>query len=149
MGWLVSSEERNGIVSGRKNSNHTCRSRPTKTIARGMSSAEAREAAQKKPGNTLRIREGIYQMNTIGFLDSLGRDLLYALRAMRHNLTFTVVVVLTLALGIGANTAVFSVLDSVLQELVNTTAFILSLRSAQRYVAVKACASIGRWRIEW
>jgi predicted permease len=53
-------------------------------------------------------------MNTIGFLDSLSRDLLYALRAMRHNLTFTVVVVLTLALGIGANTAVFSVLNSVL-----------------------------------
>jgi predicted permease len=53
-------------------------------------------------------------MNTIGFLDSLSRDLRYALRAMRHNLTFTVVVVLTLALGIGANTAVFSVLNSVL-----------------------------------
>ena len=53
-------------------------------------------------------------MNTIGFLDSLSRDLLYSLRAMRHNLTFTAVVVLTLALGIGANTAVFSVLNSVL-----------------------------------
>jgi predicted permease len=53
-------------------------------------------------------------MNTIGFLDSLSRDLLYAGRAMRHNLTFTVVVVLTLALGIGANTSVFSVLNSVL-----------------------------------
>jgi putative ABC transport system permease protein len=53
-------------------------------------------------------------MNPIGFLESLSGDLLYALRAMRHNLTFTVVVVLTLALGIGANTAVFSVVNSVL-----------------------------------
>ena len=52
--------------------------------------------------------------STIGFLDSLSRDLRYALRAMRHNLTFTVVVVVTLALGIGANTAVFSVLNTVL-----------------------------------
>jgi MacB-like periplasmic core domain len=83
-------------------------------IATGMSAAEARQAAQKKLGNMLRIREEIYQMNTIGLLDSLSHDLLYALRAMRHNLTFTVVVALTLAFGIGANTAVFSVLNSVL-----------------------------------
>jgi predicted permease len=53
-------------------------------------------------------------MNPIGFLESLSGDLLYALRAVRHNLTFTAVVVLTLAVGIGANTAVFSVLNSVL-----------------------------------
>jgi hypothetical protein len=53
-------------------------------------------------------------MNALGFLDSLSGDLRYALRVMRHNLTFTVVVVLTLALGIGSNTAVFSVLNSVL-----------------------------------
>src|SRR5262249_49783611 len=53
-------------------------------------------------------------MNSIGFLESLRGDLFYALRAMRHNLTFTVVVVLTLALGIGANAAVFTVLNSIL-----------------------------------
>ena len=53
-------------------------------------------------------------MNTSAFLDSLSRDLVYAGRAMRRNPTFTVVVVLTLALGIGANTAVFTVLNSVL-----------------------------------
>ena len=48
-----------------------------------------------------------------GFFDSLGRDLLYAVRAVRRNGTVTTVVVLTLALAIGANTAVFSVLDGV------------------------------------
>jgi predicted permease len=53
-------------------------------------------------------------MNGIGFLDSIGRDLNYALRAIRRNRTVTAVVVLTLALAIGANTAVFSVLDGVL-----------------------------------
>jgi len=53
-------------------------------------------------------------MNGIGFLDSIGRDGLYALRAMRRNRTVTAVVVLTLAFAIGANTAVFSVLDGVL-----------------------------------
>src|SRR6185503_16069746 len=50
----------------------------------------------------------------MGLLDSLSGDLLYAVRAVRRNPTFTVVVVMTLALGIGANTAVFSVLDSLL-----------------------------------
>ena len=50
----------------------------------------------------------------IEVLDSLGRDLLYAGRAMRHNISFTMIVVLTLAIGVGANTAVFSVFDSVL-----------------------------------
>jgi predicted permease len=50
----------------------------------------------------------------IGFLDSIGRDLTYALRAMGRSRTVTAVVVLTLALAIGANTAVFSVLDGVL-----------------------------------
>ena len=72
-------------------------------------------------------------MNTIGFLDSLSRDLLYALRAMRHNLTFTVVVVLTLALGIGANTAVFSVLNSVLLKP-------LSYPRAEELVALRQIA---------
>src|SRR6476619_385237 len=53
-------------------------------------------------------------MKTLEFLDALSRDLRYGGRAMRRNPTFTVVVVLTLAVGIGANTAVFSVLNSVL-----------------------------------
>ena len=75
-------------------------------IARGMSAADARRAAHVKLGNTLRIREDIYQMNTIGLLDSLGRDLRYALRGMRRHPTFAVAVVLTLALGLGANTAI-------------------------------------------
>ena len=55
-------------------------------------------------------------MNTIGFLDSLSRNLRYSWRALRHNPTFTAVAVLTLGIGIGANTAVFSVVNSVLLE---------------------------------
>jgi hypothetical protein len=83
-------------------------------IGRGMSPAEARRAAHRKLGNTVRIREEIYRMNTIGVLDSLGRDLRYALRGMGRHPTFTLAVVLTLALGLGANTAIFAVVDGVL-----------------------------------
>jgi putative ABC transport system permease protein len=82
--------------------------------ARGMNDAEARAAARRKFGNRTRIREEIYEMNTINILDTLFRDAKYGLRVLRHNLVFTVVAVLTLAIGIGANTAVFSVVNSVL-----------------------------------
>jgi predicted permease len=53
-------------------------------------------------------------MNTIGLLDSVGRDLRHALRGLLRRPTFTLVAVLTLALGIGANTAIFSVVNEVL-----------------------------------
>ena len=53
-------------------------------------------------------------MNSIGFLDTLSRNLRYSLRTLGHNPTFTAIAVLTLGIGIGANTAVFSVVNSVL-----------------------------------
>jgi predicted permease len=83
-------------------------------IARGMSADAARRLAHLKLGNTVRIREEIYRMNTIGPLDTFGRDLRLALRGMRRRPGFTVAVVLTLALGIGANTAIFGVVDGIL-----------------------------------
>ena len=83
-------------------------------IARGMPPQAARAAAHRKLGNSTLIREEIYSMNTITFLDTLIRDVRYGLRALRHNPVFTVVALLTIAIGIGANTAVFSVVNSVL-----------------------------------
>ena len=83
-------------------------------IARGMPPAEAAVAARRRFGNSTFIKERIYQMNTIGFLDTLCRDIRYGLRILGRSKGFTAAVLLTLAIGIGANTAVFTVLDSVL-----------------------------------
>ena len=83
-------------------------------VARGMSYDDARAAAQRKFGNGPMIREEIYRMNTVAFLDRLVRGLRYELRILRRNPLFAAVTILTVAIGIGANTAVFSVVNSVL-----------------------------------
>ncbi|MDQ2777420.1 MAG: ABC transporter permease, partial [Acidobacteriota bacterium] len=83
-------------------------------IVRGMSLEEARAAARKKFGNTTLVREEIYRMNTLSLLETVWRDLLYALRTMRQNPVFATTAVLTLALAIGGNTAMFTVIRAVL-----------------------------------
>jgi putative ABC transport system permease protein len=79
-------------------------------IARGMSPDDARFAAQRKLGNVTRVRETVYDMHTLMVLDTLWRDLRYALRQLRLHPSFAIPAIVSLALGIGANTAVFQLL---------------------------------------
>jgi predicted permease len=78
-------------------------------IARGMSPEEARYAARRKLGNTTLIREEIYRINSLGWLETLWQDLRYGLRQLKRNPGFTAVAVLTLGIGIGAAALVFGV----------------------------------------
>ena len=82
-------------------------------IARGMPPGDARAAARRKLGNATLLREEMYQMNTVTLVDSAWRDLKYGARLLRLNPAFAIVAILSLALGIGANTAIFQLLDAV------------------------------------
>ncbi|HZD48751.1 MAG TPA: ABC transporter permease [Silvibacterium sp.] len=82
--------------------------------ARGLSSEEARREAMMKFGSVRRVREDLWQQNTLAFLDNVWRDLRYAARALARSPGFTIIAVLVMALGIGANTALFTVVRSVL-----------------------------------
>ncbi len=85
-------------------------------IARGMPVDQARQAARRKLGNPTRIREEIFGMNSIEFIDGLWQDVRFGLRSLLKDRGLLVTAVLALALGIGATTAIFSVIDSVLVE---------------------------------
>ena len=82
--------------------------------AQGLAPDEARAAARRAMGGLTQVKEAYRDHLHIPVVDTIRQDVWYAVRAMRHNLTFSMVVMSTLAIGIGANAAVFSVVNSVM-----------------------------------
>ena len=80
----------------------------------GLSPIEARRQALLKFGSVEGIKDAYRDQRGLPLLETLSRDARHAIRGLRRTPAFTAAVILTLALGIGANTAVFAVIDSIL-----------------------------------
>jgi hypothetical protein len=107
-----------------------------KNVARGMSPEEARRQAAIKFGPSANIAEQCRDERRVHFIDTLLNDVHYALRQFRRAPGFVAVAILSLALGIGANTAIFTAIDALMLK-------VLPVRDPQQLVSFRTRLSFG------
>ena len=118
-------------------------------IRAGLTAEAARRAAYVRLGGVVQTRQAYHERASLPWLEALRHDIRYALRGFRRSPAFTIAAVLTLALGIGATTAVFSVVDRILFRS-------LPYADPGRLVSVGLTAPIipqefvlGAWYYQW
>ena len=101
-----------------------------KEQANGLTAEQARRNARVRFGGMEQAREQCRDVRGLTFLENLARDVRYGVRVLRKTPVFTAIAVLSLAIGIGANTAVFSLLDTILLRM-------LPVRNPEQLVVAK------------
>ncbi|HKR26865.1 MAG TPA: ABC transporter permease [Acidobacteriaceae bacterium] len=114
MGWLRFIHRRRADAEVQSEIESYLEEETAENLARGMMPDEARRQARIKLGNQQCVRERLWQQNTIVLIESAWRDFRYAVRTLRRSPGFSLLAMLVMVLGIGANVALFTIVRAVL-----------------------------------
>ena len=112
--------------------------RTAECVRRGMTREEARREAARRFGSIALMKDRTRDADTFGWLADVGRDVWRGARSLRKSRSFTVTAIVSLALGIGANSAIFTLADAILLRP-------LAVREPSRLIHISTAGSAGRF----